>query len=307
MMRLALVASLVTFAPHHAAAHFILQSPESWRVQDGLGYPQKTGPCGEEGSSPATGVVTAFSPGETVTITIGEVIYHPGHYRVALAVNDRSELPPEPPVTPGDTACGSAAITTPAVFPVLADGVLGHAAPFDGPQSFQVTLPSDVTCERCTLQVLEFMSDHAAPCFYYHCADISIGTGGGGCTVDANCDDGDACTLDTCDAGTGCSSRALTLADVNAGFLGVLDAPSCEGEDVPSAVGRPFDRASSLLAQAAENQARARRYLKRAAKKLRKAAKKTAKAQGRGMSTECGSALGAILDEAEVRVGCLMQ
>src|SRR5262249_1447752 len=35
-------------------------------------------------------------------------------------------------------------------------------------------LPADVTCTQCTLQVLEYMSHHPAPCFYHHCADIAI-------------------------------------------------------------------------------------------------------------------------------------
>src|SRR5262249_52926683 len=106
---------------------------------------------------------------------IDEVVMHPGHYRVALAVNDRSELPPEPVVTPtaGDP-CASVAIENPPIFPVLADNVLSHTQAFGAPKTFAVTLPANITCSKCTLQVLEFMSSHGAPCFYHHCADISI-------------------------------------------------------------------------------------------------------------------------------------
>ena len=143
--------------------------------QDSLGLPEKLGPCGEEGGGTATGKVTAFHPGQTISVTINEVIPHPGHYRVALAVNNRSELPAEPMVTPsaGDP-CGSATIQSPPTFPILADNVLPHTQPFDAPRTFAVTLPANVTCTKCTLQVLEFMSHHGAPCFYHHCADISI-------------------------------------------------------------------------------------------------------------------------------------
>ncbi len=155
-------------APAHA--HFHLDAPPAWSQQDDQGDPQKNGPCG--GSMP-TGVVTAFKPGETITITIKETVTHPGHYRVALALSDRAELPKEPVVTP-DNTCGSAEIQKNPAFPVLADGMLQHTSAFEGPQSFQVTLPSDVTCDKCTLQVIEFMSEHPKPCFYYHCADISI-------------------------------------------------------------------------------------------------------------------------------------
>src|SRR5262249_59307064 len=98
-------------------------------VQDDQVNPQKLGPCGDEGTAASTGIVTAFAPGDTVTITIDETIFHPGHYRVALAVADRSELPDEPPVTPGETPCGSVPVAVPPAFPVLADGALEHAVP----------------------------------------------------------------------------------------------------------------------------------------------------------------------------------
>ncbi len=156
-------------------AHFRLVSPEAATVQNAVGDPQKAPPCG--GGTDFTGAVTAFRPGETITITIDETVFHPGHYRVVLAVDDPSELPDAPPVTPvGNDACGSTVIDDPPVFPVLADGVLIHDAPFDGEQSFEVTLPDDIACDRCTLQVIEYMSNHPAPCYYYHCATVAIGT-----------------------------------------------------------------------------------------------------------------------------------
>jgi hypothetical protein len=175
LARALLIAAASVFAPRCAHAHFILIAPESWMSQDTLGLPEKLGPCGDEGGGTPTGEVTAFHPGETISVTINEVIPHPGHYRVALAVNDRSELPPEPLVTPmAYDPCASAAIQSPPIFPILADNVLPHTQPFTTPQTFAVTLPADVSCTKCTLQVLEFMSNHGAPCFYHHCADISI-------------------------------------------------------------------------------------------------------------------------------------
>lgn len=333
MLRQALALSATLLAPHIATAHFVLRSPASWRVQDVLGDPQKLGPCGDEGAAAATGAVTAFSPGETITITLDETIFHPGHYRVALAVGDRAELPAEPTVTAGATACGSVPIMTPPVFPVLADGVLQHTSPLSGTQSFQVTLPSDVTCAHCTLQVLEFMSSHGAPCFYHHCADISIGGSGESCEGDgdcvddnvctsdrcnpttstcenldigaASCNDGNACTQDSCSAAQGCVIQPITLADVDAGFLGNLQAPPCSTEQVPPGIDALFGKAGTLLTRAAENPARAERFLNRASKRLRRAAKKVAKAQGRTLSTECGMALDAVLGQAQARIQCL--
>jgi hypothetical protein len=166
-----------------AEAHFILKTPAAWTTQDGLGMPQKAPPCGDptvEATGSVTGTITALHPGETVTITIDEVIFHPGHYRIALA-SDRSLLPPEPPVTAASTPCGSVPVQNPPVFPVLADGVFEHTAAFSGPQTTQVTIPADVTCTKCTLQIIEFMSDHPlnnpGGCFYHHCADVSVEQG----------------------------------------------------------------------------------------------------------------------------------
>lgn len=170
--------ALLLLAPDSADAHFILREPASWMSQNLIGDPQKQGPCGTGAGGTPTGAITAFQSGQTITITINETIYHPGHYRIALAVNDRSELPAEPIVTPGASPCGSVPIQDPPVFPVLADGVLRHTRAFSGAQRVQVTLPADVTCDHCTLQVIEFMSDHElnnpGGCFYHHCADISI-------------------------------------------------------------------------------------------------------------------------------------
>lgn len=158
-----------------AHAHFILTTPPANLEQDALGDPQKVPPCGGGGTE--TGIITPYQAGDTVTITISETIFHPGHFRVALALNDMNELPPEPEVTPGNTACGTVEIMDPPVFPVLADGQLVHTDQLPDGSTFDVTLPDDVECEACTLQVLMFMQEHGAPCFYHHCATISISPG----------------------------------------------------------------------------------------------------------------------------------
>ena len=330
---LALCLTLV--APHMATAHFVLRSPASWRDQDAVGNPQKLGPCGDEDAAAETGVVTAFSPGDTITIALDETIFHPGHYRVALAVNDRSELPAEPPVTPGVTPCGSVPISNSPAFPVLADGVLEHTRAFSETQYIQVTLPSTVTCARCTLQVLEFMSNHTAPCFYHHCAHISVRADAGeACTSDADCadndactgdrcnsetsrcehvdvgpsscDDGNACTRDSCTPAEGCVAQPVTLADVGAGFLGSLRVSPCSTERIPPAIGALFRQADTFVTRATQSPPKAQRFLTRASKRLRRAAKKATKASTRSLSAECGLALGAALDQAQVTIQCLL-
>lgn len=200
----ALLTLLVGAGP--AWGHFILLSPDSWTSQDAYGSPQKLGPCGNESGGTLSGKITAYQPGQTIPIIINEVIHHPGHYRAALSVHDRSELPPEPIVTPSPTdPCASVAIQDPPVFPVLLDNALPHTDVFSGPQTFYVTLPSDVTCTKCTLQVLEYMSSHGAPCFYHHCADISIQgspveCGNGTIEAGEECDDNNTNGGDGCDS-----------------------------------------------------------------------------------------------------------
>ncbi|MFO0595381.1 MAG: SCE4755 family polysaccharide monooxygenase-like protein [Myxococcaceae bacterium] len=172
--------ALLTLVPQLALAHFILDAPAANFTQGILGDPQKAPPCGDDGSGSAmaSGQVTTFVAGQTVTIKLRETIFHPGHYRVALGVNGPGDLPAEPPVTAGATACGSAPIDPNPAFPVLADGLLQHTMSFSGTQTVEVKLPADVTCTNCTLQVLEFMSSHGlnnpGGCYYHHCATINV-------------------------------------------------------------------------------------------------------------------------------------
>ena len=192
----------VLFAPATAGAHFILQAPASWAEQDDIGMPQKSAPCGQADPQAAvpTNAVTDFHAGDTITVTIDEAVYHPGHYRVVLSTTGQAGLGPDPETTlPG--TCMDLAVQDPPVFPVIADGVLPHTDSFTGPQSFQVTLPAGVTCASCTLQVLEFMQADvggSGNCFYHHCADLRIAAPGDDAGVDAG--GADAAGAD--DAGT---------------------------------------------------------------------------------------------------------
>lgn len=191
-----------------AHAHFVLHTPAANLEQGPLGDPQKEFPCG--GAGMETGMITAYQAGDTVTITVDETVMHPGHFRVALALNDMSELPPEPEVTPGDTPCGTVDIMDPPVFPVLADGELLHTEQLPDGSTFDVTLPDDVECEACTLQVLMFMQDHGAPCFYHHCATISIAPGAAEGTTSVSGGDSESSGAGD-DSSDGGSSNATTV------------------------------------------------------------------------------------------------
>jgi MYXO-CTERM domain-containing protein len=218
---LATLAAGALSVPAVASAHFFLEEPENWQEQGTLGDPQKTGPCGNEGPSRPTGAVTAYRSGQTITIRLRETIFHPGHYRVALATTDRSELPAVPPVTPGPTDCGSVPIMDPPVFPVLGDGLLPHTSPLSGEQTLEVTLPDGVTCDHCTLQIVQWMSSHGAPCFYYHCADLSISDvvveDAGATSEDASMPGVDAATSTTSDAASPTATDSGTTTRTDAG------------------------------------------------------------------------------------------
>ncbi|MFN7925098.1 MAG: SCE4755 family polysaccharide monooxygenase-like protein [Bryobacteraceae bacterium] len=169
-MRTLLLCVLATFS---AQGHFDLLEPKSAiAVEDGgKGAP----PCGDGDPS---NVVTAARGGHPIAIRISEFIFHPGHYRFALSVNSRAELPADPPVVSDSNGNSiSASIQSPVKAPVLADGVFAHTSPPRGDLETTITLPN-LTCEKCTLQVIEFMADHGpnpgGGYFYHHCADLRI-------------------------------------------------------------------------------------------------------------------------------------
>jgi hypothetical protein len=61
-----------------------------------------------------------------------------------------------------------------------------------------------MTCDHCVLQIVEFMANHGAPCFYHHCANIKISVNG----ADAGPPGGDdAGTGQTGGTGGGCAAQ----------------------------------------------------------------------------------------------------
>ena len=279
----------VVGAPESARAHFILVTPDSWMSQDIFGGPQKLGPCGNEGGGMATGSVTTFRPGDTITVTVDEVIYHPGHYRVALAVDDQSELPPEPAVTPkAGNPCGSAVIQERPRFPILADNALPHTQPFAEPQTFTVTLPADVTCTKCTLQVLEFMSSHGAPCFYHHCADIAI-------VSDAVSTTSTTSPAGSADATTTTTLTSLPCATARCMVEAVIQGSACGSDAVPAGIRKKLRQAPELMERAATSPPAKAKRLRKKAKRLLGQARAAALRASRGkkakLSTRCATAI----------------
>src|SRR6266699_4815660 len=145
-VRFVLVAAILAIAARNAAAHFRLLEPASWLIEDNRGDPQKAGPCG--GSNTDWGkpsyIISKAVGGSKLHLKVQETIYHPGHYRVALAVNSPTELPIDPEAMTVDAERGprsvSAKIQDPPRMPVLADGLWPHTAKTDAPFETDVQL-----------------------------------------------------------------------------------------------------------------------------------------------------------------------
>ncbi|HEY6877155.1 MAG TPA: SCE4755 family polysaccharide monooxygenase-like protein [Polyangiales bacterium] len=159
-----------SLGPSPARAHVCMDAPIS-RVGSGCSAssPQKRGPCGVNmrGTN-----VTTFRPGETITVALNETIDHPSHYRIAF--NPDGDTFEDP--TSKDDKTGAHPF-------VLLDDITDESA---AKQTVKVTLPK-VTCERCTLQLIQVMYDKGSNGFggndgvapdnddvYYACADIVL-------------------------------------------------------------------------------------------------------------------------------------
>ncbi len=169
--------------PALASAHFLMVAPTPWLQQDQRGDPQKLAPCGGVSANPGvpTGVVTPVRGGDMLHVKLQETVFHPGHYRLALAVYGRSELPADPPTKTRDTEKGpwsvSARIDKNPKRPILADGLFQHTTKQEGFFETDVKLPN-IDCATCTLQVIEWMGEHGKGAdgdySYHHCAVLKI-------------------------------------------------------------------------------------------------------------------------------------
>ena len=182
----ALAVASAAALPSVVSAHFKLLEPASWIVEDQRGDPQKAGPCGGTNTDNGTpsNAINKATGGQKVHVKVTETIFHPGHYRIALAVNGHDELPADEDVQTTEGPNGrplsvSATIMNPVKTPILADGLWPHTERPATPATYEtdVQLPN-ITCPKCTLQITEFMAQHGynnpGGYIYHHCAEFQI-------------------------------------------------------------------------------------------------------------------------------------
>jgi hypothetical protein len=183
MTGLMTAAALAIGEPALVHAHFTLMEPASWLVENRLGDPQKLGPCGGTTADAGmpTNAIGKVQGNSKLHVKLMETVFHPGHYRISLAVNSRAELPADPEVVTRDSERGpwsvSAAIDKAPKSPVLADGLFVHTTKATDPFETEITLPN-ISCSKCTLQIVQFMAEHGynkdGGYYYHHCADLQI-------------------------------------------------------------------------------------------------------------------------------------
>jgi hypothetical protein len=173
-----------------AHAHFILSAPPGVIANEGQG--KGPPPCGPDTGAAAN--PTAVQGGKPLMVKVTETVGHPGFYRVALALKSRTEFPVDnvvydkankvlPPNGMPSGTSDHADYQNPPVFPVLADNLFPHTdAPNGKVYMGTVDIPN-VNCDRCILQVIEFMAQHGwngtngqsnGGYFYHHCAELKI-------------------------------------------------------------------------------------------------------------------------------------
>ena len=176
------LAALLSLFSAQASAHFKLIEPASWIEEDDRGDPQKLAPCGGTIANPGvrTEAVTDVVGGSSLQIVVDETIYHPGHFRIALARRP-NWLPADPVATMKETERGPrsdrAEIQQNPEPPVLVDGLWEHYERFTGIRETEIRVPN-IDCEGCFLQIIQFMSEHPGVgeggFSYHHCARLNI-------------------------------------------------------------------------------------------------------------------------------------
>jgi hypothetical protein len=177
-----------------ASAHALLVQPVP---RDQTDTKLKMGPCGGDatnGPLVKKAPVIQYQPGATIDIDYKETIGHQGCYLFQLS-------------TTGDDKN-----FTMLKLPGGANAQVADPAGAGGNLKTQLVLPAGVTCQNCTLRLIQVMlgancaanQDPTATSNYYSCADIRIGDfSDAGAVMDAGPPNFDASTQDPAESGEG--------------------------------------------------------------------------------------------------------
>ncbi len=141
--------------------------------------------------------------------------------------------------------------------------------------------------------------DDVAGCCRCDCTVASCGA--------LDCDDGEACTVDSCAPLGGCRHQVVDYETAGDAVAEGFSVPVCVGERLPPTIERLLDKARGLIARAANapGPKRAAHLVARAEQRLRTAAQKARKVPPRRLSSTCAQALGDVIGNALARAGCL--
>jgi MYXO-CTERM domain-containing protein len=136
-----ILVGLFSLIPAVAGAHAVVTSPPP-RV-DAANIKEATAPCG----GPRGDVVTQLTGGQMLTMEWDETIAHPGFHQLRFSMA-------------GDTN-----------WQMIADNIPDQGGV--GSYSYEFQVP-DVTCDQCTFQWIQVMTDRNPPVNYYSCFDVEI-------------------------------------------------------------------------------------------------------------------------------------
>ena len=155
-IKFCIAASSIFFVSQIASSHARLnplQKPAPRSESSGL----KSGPCGNIAATTDPTKKTALLRGSELEISFQETIDHPGYYRIAFSQNDDNGFEDN------------------ILIEMAADIQGAPIPPFANPRDYTVTITlPDLTCENCSLQLIQVMTDRNPPSNYYSCADIRI-------------------------------------------------------------------------------------------------------------------------------------
>jgi hypothetical protein len=245
----------------------------------------KTPPCGGVGPS---GPATILTPGQPLEVEWVETVDHPGHYEIAFSpANDLGFVTLLGNVPDQAFATGATERT--------------YSATIDVPST---------PCGACTLQLIQFMSDHPPGSqYYYSCTDIQIVFGA---TTTTSTSDPDVSTTST----TAVPAPCAALVSYDRATCLVADAtshPICGGEPVEARLQRALDGGFATV-QRRLNQAvtpetspkRTHRFVGAALRRTEKMRRKVAAAGDHGrIGASCAQALVARLDAIRTAIESL--